>query len=153
APAAPVPPTADLERVLLDVVAEKTGYPIETLALDMDLESDLGAASIKRVEILAGVQERAPDAPAVDPAHLGRLRTIRQIVEFIASRVTPRSNAPARDHGDAHAHARDHERDRDHGHEDGLGLGHENIERVLLLVVSEKTGYPLETLALDMDLE
>ncbi|MBI3722779.1 SDR family NAD(P)-dependent oxidoreductase, partial [bacterium] len=77
----------DLERVLLDVVAEKTGYPRETLALDMDLESDLGIDSIKRVEILSGVQERAPDAPAVDPEHLGRLRTLRQIVDFIEKRA------------------------------------------------------------------
>ncbi|WP_299496162.1 beta-ketoacyl synthase N-terminal-like domain-containing protein, partial [uncultured Shewanella sp.] len=42
----------ELEKTMLAVVAEKTGYPTEMLALDMDMEADLGIDSIKRVEIL-----------------------------------------------------------------------------------------------------
>ena len=33
------------------------------LDLDMRLDADLGIDSIKRVEILSGIQERLPDAP------------------------------------------------------------------------------------------
>src|SRR5690349_8261993 len=90
-PAAPAPRPApagpSFEKVLLEVVSEKTGYPLDMLELDMDLESDLGIDSIKRVEILSGVQERAPDAPTVEPEHLGGLRTLRKIVEFMAARA------------------------------------------------------------------
>ncbi|MBN2497969.1 MAG: acyltransferase domain-containing protein, partial [Deltaproteobacteria bacterium] len=50
----------DLMRVMLEVVADKTGYPVEMIELGMDLEGDLGIDSIKRVEILSEVRERAP---------------------------------------------------------------------------------------------
>ncbi|MFQ5873564.1 MAG: hypothetical protein ACE5JL_07160, partial [Dehalococcoidia bacterium] len=37
----------DLAAVLIATVAEKTGYPAETLNLEMELEADLGIDSIK----------------------------------------------------------------------------------------------------------
>src|SRR6185437_7342676 len=73
-----------IESVLLEVIAEKTGYPAEMLELDMALDADLGIDSIKRVEILSALQERLPDAPAVRPEHLGTLHTLRHIVAFLA---------------------------------------------------------------------
>ncbi len=94
-PAAPEPASAaasetqaspDLEQaehVLLEVVAELTGYPIEMLDLDMDLEADLGIDSIKRLEILAGVQSRLPEMEAVDSSYVGSLRTLRNIIEYM----------------------------------------------------------------------
>lgn len=53
------------------------------LELDMALDADLGIDSIKRVEILAAIQERLPDAPIVKPEHLGSLNTLRQVAEFL----------------------------------------------------------------------
>ena len=41
---------------MMAIVSEKTGYPQEMLELSMDMESDLGIDSIKRVEILGSVQ-------------------------------------------------------------------------------------------------
>ncbi|MBI4676669.1 MAG: SDR family NAD(P)-dependent oxidoreductase [Elusimicrobia bacterium] len=79
------PASAEVSAVLLSVVSEKTGYPAETLDLDMGLESDLGIDSIKRVEILSAMRERLPDAPAVGPEHIGALRTLRQIIEFLSA--------------------------------------------------------------------
>jgi hypothetical protein len=46
---------------LLAIVSEKTGYPVETLELDMDMEADLGIDSIKRVEILGALQAQFPN--------------------------------------------------------------------------------------------
>ena len=61
-------------RVLLEVIAEKTGYPVEMLELDMALDADLGIDSIKRVEILSALQERLPEAaPDRSSEHLGTL--------------------------------------------------------------------------------
>ena len=76
----PVPHAPLLAPLLLAVVAEKTGYPADMLTLDMDLEGDLGIDSIKRVEILAAVDERAPALPKVDRARLGAMRTLAEIV-------------------------------------------------------------------------
>ncbi|HTU89480.1 MAG TPA: beta-ketoacyl synthase N-terminal-like domain-containing protein, partial [Gemmataceae bacterium] len=60
APAAPVVSEQRIETILLEVIAEKTGYPAEMLDLDMALDADLGIDSIKRVEILSALQERLP---------------------------------------------------------------------------------------------
>jgi NAD(P)-dependent dehydrogenase (short-subunit alcohol dehydrogenase family)/acyl carrier protein len=79
-----VPPSDDsAQTVLLEVVADKTGYPVEMLELDMSLDTDLGIDSIKRVEILSALQTRLPEAPVVKPEDLGRLQTLRQIVAFL----------------------------------------------------------------------
>jgi NADP-dependent 3-hydroxy acid dehydrogenase YdfG len=84
APVAPAPPVEvgpDLERLVLDVVADKTGYPAEMLAGHMELEADLGIDSIKRVEILSAVRRSAPDLPEVDPVELGKLRSLGEIID------------------------------------------------------------------------
>jgi polyketide-type polyunsaturated fatty acid synthase PfaA len=80
-----------VSKAMLKVVAEKTGYPQEMLSLDMDLESDLGIDSIKRVEILAAVEEAVPGIPKVDSDKLGALRTLGSIV----SALTPAGGLPA----------------------------------------------------------
>jgi hypothetical protein len=49
----------------------------------MELEADLGIDSIKRVEILAAVREQCPGLPDLDPAALGALRTVGQIVDHL----------------------------------------------------------------------
>src|SRR5581483_5179954 len=112
----------------------------ETVNLDMDLESDLGIDSIKRVEILSGVQERAPDAPAVEPEHLGRLRTLRQIVDFIESKKTTNAASTL-------------EVGKGKGKGKGKEGGPSDLAAIFVQVVAEKTGYPAETVNLDMDLE
>ena len=63
---------------MLNVVAAKTGYPAEMVGLDMDLETDLGVDSIKRVEILSAVTEQAPGLPEVSAARMAGMRTLRE---------------------------------------------------------------------------
>ncbi len=74
---------------MLDVVADKTGYPVEMLDLSMALESDLGIDSIKRVEILSAVQERVPSLPDVETATMAALTTLQEIVDYLQSLITP----------------------------------------------------------------
>ena len=81
-------------RRLLEVVAEKTGYPAEVLEPGMQLDADLGIDSIKRVEILAALQERLPEAPVIGPEHLGTIRTLGQIVEFLGGGGSPARRRP-----------------------------------------------------------
>lgn len=77
-------PAAALDLdLLLEVVADKTGYPVEMLNGAMDLETDLGIDSIKKVEIFAAVRQRVAGMPAADSpqmAQLFQLRTLDQIV-------------------------------------------------------------------------
>src|SRR3546814_15531323 len=53
---------SDFTAALIGIVAERTGYPPEMLAMDADLEADLGIDSIKRVEILGALQKLLPAA-------------------------------------------------------------------------------------------
>jgi acyl transferase domain-containing protein/NAD(P)-dependent dehydrogenase (short-subunit alcohol dehydrogenase family) len=129
APAAPIS-NGKLEATLLDVVAAKTGYPAEMLQLDMELDTDLGIDSIKRVEIFALLQEKLPDAPPVKAEHLGTLRTLRQVMDFLGAAdgngvaaLTP------------------------------IGPSADHATTVFLDVVAQKTGYPPEMLQLDMELD
>lgn len=78
---------ADLVRRLL---SERTGYPEDLLADELDLEADLGIDSVKRVEIMGAVQQRTRQMSATDLAELRRLRTLREIIAFLGSRLEPR---------------------------------------------------------------
>lgn len=73
--------SAEIVRAL---IAEKTGYPVDMLEDDMDLEGELGVDSIKQVEILSSLRERFPSLPEVDPEYLAEMRTIRKIADFFA---------------------------------------------------------------------
>ena len=91
---APVPPAGGVaaggvdagavQSALVGIVSEKTGYPVEMLDLSMDLEADLGVDSIKRVQILGTLGERVEGVPPVGPEQVAELRTLNDIVGFIA---------------------------------------------------------------------
>lgn len=84
----------DLE-LLLDVVADKTGYPVEMLNGGMDLETDLGIDSIKKVEIFSAVRQRVPGMPPADSpqmAQLFQLRTLDEIVGRAGNHRDPSGN-------------------------------------------------------------
>ncbi|MCP4898690.1 MAG: SDR family NAD(P)-dependent oxidoreductase [bacterium] len=131
----PAAETSMIETILLGTVADKTGYPVDMLELDMSLDSDLGIDSIKRVEILSDLQEQLPEAPTIEAHHLGELQTLRQIVDHLAAGVTvsqqPAASAPV----------------------PTADEGPSQIESILLGTVADKTGYPVDMLELDMSLD
>ncbi|MDX2368839.1 MAG: beta-ketoacyl synthase N-terminal-like domain-containing protein, partial [Colwellia sp.] len=137
---APAIDLAYIQKVMMDVVAEKTGYPTEMLELEMDMEADLGIDSIKRVEILGSVQETIPDLPELNPEDLAELRTLGEIVSYMQSKVSA-SPTPAVEAASASAVNSTPAIDTDY------------IQKVMMDVVAEKTGYPTEMLELEMDME
>ncbi len=142
-PAADPAQLARLTEGLLTVVSEKTGYPRETLELGMDMESDLGIDSIKRVDILGTMQTRFT-LPRLAPEELAELRTLAQVVAHLqgvaapAPVAAPVGETPRRGVSPVPA-------------ADPAQLA--RLTEGLLTVVSEKTGYPRETLELGMDME
>ncbi|MBO2557653.1 type I polyketide synthase [Shewanella algae] len=134
-------PSTGVEELMLQVVAEKTGYPTEMLELGMDMEADLGIDSIKRVEILGTVQDQLPNLPQLDAATLSECRTLGQIVDYLQqsagvdSSVQPEPIQPSPAlSSTAHADQND-------------------VTALMLQVVADKTGYPTEMLELGMDME
>ncbi|MFG2000594.1 beta-ketoacyl synthase N-terminal-like domain-containing protein [Spirillospora sp. NPDC048911] len=78
-------PMAGLETMMINVVADKTGYPADMLTPSMHLQTDLGIDSIKRVEILSALRERVPDLPTLSTAELGALETLGEIVDRLGA--------------------------------------------------------------------
>ncbi|WP_157101549.1 type I polyketide synthase, partial [Nocardia shimofusensis] len=74
-----------LRQALREVVAAKTGYPVEMVDTGMDLEADLGVDSIKRVQVIGALQERFPSLPNLGPEQLGTLRTLDQIADLLGA--------------------------------------------------------------------
>jgi len=75
-----------VQEVLIDIVSDKTGYPAEMLDLDLDMEAELGIDSIKRVEILGALQQRADELSLggdIDLEEVSKLKTLRAVVEFL----------------------------------------------------------------------
>ena len=89
-----VPDHASITTRLLEIVGDRTGYPIETLGLDLDMEADLGIDSIKRVEILGRLRDEFPSLKGLsDTAEvmdaLARARTLGVIVDRMAELAGP----------------------------------------------------------------
>ncbi|MBU1712696.1 MAG: SDR family NAD(P)-dependent oxidoreductase, partial [Proteobacteria bacterium] len=74
---------SDIQNALLSTVSHLTGYPVETLGLDMDLEADLGIDSIKRVEIFSSLEEKIPGIPSIPPEAMGSLKTLGKIIDYL----------------------------------------------------------------------
>jgi acyl transferase domain-containing protein/NADP-dependent 3-hydroxy acid dehydrogenase YdfG len=97
-PAAPAPAQAeplDPAAALLEIVAEHTGYPQDMLQLHMDLEADLGIDSIKRVEILAALEERWPGL-SLGTERIAAVRTLADVVGTVKGALAA-SGAPGAD--------------------------------------------------------
>ena len=91
-PAALLEPEARADRattphdLLLAVVSERTGYPVEMLDLDLDLEAELSIDSIKRIEILGALAERAGLRRAGTrrcPRSSSAVKTLRAILDWL----------------------------------------------------------------------
>ena len=150
-----------LSKTLLNVVSEKTGYPVEMLELSMDMEADLGIDSIKRVEILGGLLEIYPDLPKPKPEELGQLRTLEQIAEYMQTLVPDILNQQVEISTAITTTEVLIEVPKPELIISPLEIEEqkpvieipENLSHILLTIVSEKTGYPVEMLELSMDIE
>ncbi len=137
----------EIIQQLLEVISAKTGYPVEMLELNMDLASDLGIDSIKRVEILGAMQEQYPSLRQTDPQKLAEIRTLQGIVDQVAETHHPEVPPNITDNLSTGPNTLDEELRLTEPH-----LISEIVQQ-LFEVISIKTGYPVEMLELTMDLE
>ena len=89
-PASPTPakPAVDVDSVkerVLALVAEKTGYPVDMLDLDLDLEADLGIDTVKQAEVMATIRE-AYGIVRDDTVKLRDFPTLARVIQFVHDR-------------------------------------------------------------------
>ncbi len=130
----------DVQSILFKTVSRLTGFPVEMLEPDMDIESDLGIDSIKKVEIMSELEKELGDGRTVAPEHLTTVRTLEDICQAMASEktaalsiATEKTAAPASVHSQAAVNP--------------------NVFEVLVGIISELTGFPKEMLEPEMNLE
>lgn len=74
---------------LLDIVSQRTGYPVEMLDPALDLEADLGIDSIKRVEILNSFRRVLPESKReqleAGIEDLAGTKTLQGIIDWLRS--------------------------------------------------------------------
>ncbi|MDT7717428.1 MAG: hypothetical protein QOH09_3420 [Pseudonocardiales bacterium] len=98
---APAPAPKDALTGVLEIISQRTGYPIDMIEPDLDLESDLSIDSIKRTEILgtltARLGERTDTTKLTDSEmdELARARTAGALATWLATRMgeTPPTSA------------------------------------------------------------
>merc|ERR1711871_773000 len=76
----------DATKVVMEVLASKTGYDVDMIEDDMELETELGIDSIKRVEILSEVQSQLK-VEAKDVAALSRTRTVGEVITAMQNEI------------------------------------------------------------------
>lgn len=136
----PAPPPASdgaagsVKARILELVAEKTGYPQDMLDLDLDLEADLGIDTVKQAEMFAAIRE-AYNIPRDETRKLRDYPTLAHVIRFVLEKrpdlVTPAAvpDVPA------------------------VAVADDPVRDKILEIAAGKTGYPKEMLDLDLDLE
>jgi malonyl CoA-acyl carrier protein transacylase len=145
--------TEEIRTFVLSVVSEKTGYPIEVLDLDLDLEADLGIDTVKQAELFAAIRGQYGIARRED-LRLSDYNTLAKVISFVqdalGSTSTPvAAPQPVLQADDAPIAIMNEPMKT----ETPVNPSTEEIKAYVLSAVSEKTGYPAEVLDLDLDLE
>ena len=146
----PVPTSvssAEMMPLLMGIVSDRTGYPAEMLSGEMELESDLGIDSIKRVEILSAMQDLVPGLPDVDLAVMASLATLGEIVDYLSSQIAAVPAVALAATPDVAIVSA--------GVSPPVPTSVSSAEMMPLLmgIVSDRTGYPAEMLSGEMELE
>ena len=86
---------ADVQKDILAIVSEKTGYPEDMLDLDLDMEADLGIDTVKQAELFAIMREKYQIARQ-EGVQLKDYPTIRSIIQYAMKNAgTEGASAPA----------------------------------------------------------
>lgn len=83
-------------RKLMEIVTDRTGYPLEMLDLNLNLEGDLGINSIKKVEILGAFYRQCPEMEAqLLKGAMDRLTTLKTLRAMVNGLVRALETIPA----------------------------------------------------------
>ena len=90
----------DILGTVLDIISARTGYPIDMIEPELDLEADLSVDSIKRTEIAGELAQRlnlgAADLDDDQLEEMAKARTARAIADWLTQRV---NGGPAGEQG------------------------------------------------------
>jgi len=157
APVSPGTPEDPVKQKVLQLVADKTGYPVDMLELDLDLEADLGVDTVKQAEVFATIRETYGIARD-DKIRLRDFPTLAHVIRFVHDRrpgfemqtpaiqpSVPTVPAPSVTSRPVIQSVPPPEPEQE--------PPKDSVKQRVLALVVEKTGYPEDMLDLDLDLE
>ncbi|MGI5451751.1 SDR family NAD(P)-dependent oxidoreductase [Streptomyces sp. CA-249302] len=100
-PAPASPAGTDVLGLVLEIISDRTGYPVDMIEPDLDLEADLSVDSIKRAEIAGELAKRlgvgGGEVTVLDDAELedlAKARTAASVTDWLSARLTGTAAAP-----------------------------------------------------------
>jgi acyl transferase domain-containing protein/3-hydroxymyristoyl/3-hydroxydecanoyl-(acyl carrier protein) dehydratase/NAD(P)-dependent dehydrogenase (short-subunit alcohol dehydrogenase family)/acyl carrier protein len=139
---------AEIEPVLFEIISRLTGFPVEMLESDMDIESDLGIDSIKKVEIISELEKVIPSCQGLTSENMGSVRTLKDICHSIQEPKSTVIETPAIETTDN----KNQDTKTDIQKQSDTTIN-QHISSVLINTISELTGFPVEMLEPSMNLE
>ncbi|MDX6356945.1 MAG: hypothetical protein QOF98_3848, partial [Streptomyces sp.] len=141
---------AEVLRLVLEIISERTGYPVDMIEPDLDLEADLSIDSIKRAEIAGELATRLGLGNGTDITALGddeleeltKARTAAAVTDWLTARTAASTSASAPAAGQPVLELVPQ-----------LAVPEANILGLVLEIISERTGYPVDMIEPDLDLE
>lgn len=131
----------DAKKEVLTVISDITGYPIEMLEPQMEIEADLGVDTVKQATILANLSEKF-GVNQEEGFRISDFPTINSIIELYSQKTIPlTSNAVITTVNSSEVKTH-------------FAPSHPlNIKEIVLSVISEVTGYSSDMLEPEMEIE
>jgi malonyl CoA-acyl carrier protein transacylase len=161
------PDNAQIKVHVLQEVSEKTGYPVEMLDLELDLEADLGIDTVKQAELFAAIRTHY-GIPRREDLRLSEYNTLSKVIGFVSENLNlaadlTTTSQPVEGHKEeASVEELDLVKPLEVSTQmvespvkqsSSTEYSSPEIQAHVLAVVSGKTGYPVEMLDLELDLE
>ena len=133
----------EVQARVMQIIAEKTGYPTDMLDLELDLEADLGIDTVKQAEMFAAIRD-AYDIPREENLKMRDFPTLKHVAQFVydrrpdlaaAKQSVPQVPVVAPAATVLTVSATD------------------EVQTKVMQIIAEKTGYPTDMLDLELDLE
>jgi len=131
----------DVVAMLVSDLVERTGYPVDMIDVDLDLEADLGIDTVKQVAAFAAVRE-ALQLGVDDAFKLRDHPTVRLVAESLCRRLSPPPTTTSTVSESLSTSS-----------PSPLGSSDDTIHDLLVASLVAKTGYPPDMLDDHLDLE
>jgi acyl transferase domain-containing protein/NAD(P)-dependent dehydrogenase (short-subunit alcohol dehydrogenase family) len=147
--AAQVVPADSVKDRILALAVEKTGYPIDMLDLDLDLEADLGVDTVKQAEMFAAIRATY-NIPRDENRKLRDYPTLAHVIRFVYEKRPDLAAAVSAPPAASSSPAPIETAPPPVAVQTATN---DSIKEKVLDIVADKTGYPKDMLDLDLDLE
>ena len=143
----------ELAKEIVDLVAEKTGYPQDMLELDLDMEADLGIDTVKQAELFALFGEKY-NLPLNQGLQLKDYPTIRHCINYVLKELSAGNTAEVKEEKtEIKQEVKTEEVKQEPVKAENKQISQEELTKEIVDLVAEKTGYPQDMLELDLDME